>query len=288
MITQTDDNLLTSEQVPDLIAQCYPEGVPEGFPVEWFAPSSGEFRAKLDSLQDAMLTMPQVDVRIEHEFAEGVYIRKMHAAKGTVVIGKLHLTSHLNICLQGDLTFLTEGGAVRIQAPQMFVAPAGTKKLAYMNEDTVWVNVHPALSSDPEEIIAGITVDTFREFDALMNRASFLNAIEAHGYDEAMVAQISHDPTTFDAAPIPGVEVRDSRVAGQGLFACAAFAAGDRVAPGVSAGKRTLAGRYINHGTSPNVVYDAQSSAFVALRDIEPGEELLSDYSATLAVIEGA
>jgi hypothetical protein len=39
--------------------------------------------------------------------------------------------------------------------------------------------------------------------------------------------------------------------------------------------------RYINHSCSPNVVFDIEGGILRALRDIEPGDELRSFYSAT-------
>ncbi len=90
------------------------------------------------------------------------------------------------------------------------------------------------------------------------------------------------------------VKVRRSAVHGKGLFARRPIAADTvigwcKIRPTVEAGLHTLslecgrevdiccALKYINHGRPANVIYYDDFSV-VALRDIEPGEELLHDY----------
>lgn len=93
------------------------------------------------------------------------------------------------------------------------------------------------------------------------------------------------------------VEVRRSSIHGKGLFARRRIRAGTRI--GSYEGPRTqkigdhvlwvvdeegneygIDGRnelrYVNHSRRPNVVFE--EADLIALRDIEPGEELLHDY----------
>jgi SET domain-containing protein len=73
---------------------------------------------------------------------------------------------------------------------------------------------------------------------------------------------------------VPDLEVRSSPVAGRGLFAVSAIAAGVEVAR--PAGSVHEAGS-INHACDPNLGWAGE--ALVTLRDIEAGEELLVDYA---------
>jgi len=106
--------------------------------------------------------------------------------------------------------------------------------------------------------------------------------------------------TLPNAAPSglsPAYEVRPSRIHGRGLFALRRIAEGDAI--GTYEGPRTQrvddhvlwiydeAGneygidgrnelRFVNHSRRPNAVFE--EAELVALRDIEPGEELTHDY----------
>jgi quercetin dioxygenase-like cupin family protein len=274
---------------------CYPEGTPENFPVDLFAPIDGaalvireqKLKDKVDSLQAFMLEQPQAEIPVRNVFSGGVYAREIFIPKGTMLVGKVHMTEHLNICLQGDLTFLTVDGPQRIKAPAMFSSPAGTKKLAYANEDSIWVNVHPDMGLEPEVAVEAITVDTFAEYDRMVNKAHFVQAIESFGFSEESVRAISLDESTLDPTPLDGVEVKESAIEGSGLFSTRAFAKGEIICPALVADKRTLAGRYSNHAMNPNGVmaYADGVLSLTAARDIELGEEITTDYGATLALL---
>lgn len=280
---------------PSTFEVCYPEGMPEGFPVDLFAPIDGaalaireqRLKDRVDDLQAFMLEQPQADIPVRNVFSGGVYAREIFIPKGTMLVGKVHMTEHLNICLKGDLTFLTVDGPKRIKAPAMFSSPAGTKKLAYANEDSIWVNVHPDLGEDPDTIIDAITVNTFAEYDRLVGKASFIQAIEHFGFTEDSVRQISEDESTLDRTPLDGVEVCKSSIEGDGLFATRNYAYGQVICPATLDNKRSLAGRYSNHAVFPNCKFEVVSGLLflTALRDIESGEELTTNYGVTLALI---
>ena len=77
---------------------------------------------------------------------------------------------------------------------------------------------------------------------------------------------------------LPDLEVRPSSVAGRGLFAVAAIAAGVEVAR--PAGPVHEEGP-VNHACDPNLGWAGE--ALVTLRDVEAGEELLVDYAMSTA-----
>lgn len=277
---------------------CYPDGAPSGFPVELFAPIKGDsmvFREravqkKIDELQADLALLPQEKLPVRNVFAGGCYARELFIPKGTILIGKLHLTEHLNICSQGDLTFLTPDGPKRVKAPAMFAAPPGTKKMAYANEDTIWINVHPAIHEDPETIVSALTLDTYAEFDRAVSYSSMIQAVGEFGYTPEQVHEISVDPETLDETPLDGVEVSPSPIHGLGLFATRTFTAGDTVCPATIGDKRSLAGRYSNHHHTPNCEFVTRDGALVlaAVTDVAQGDELTTNYGATLHTVLGA
>jgi hypothetical protein len=128
----------------DILTACYPEGVPEMFPVDLFEPVEGveedafvvrdlALQDRINALEDIMETMPQADLPVDHKFADGVYVRSLFMPKGATVTGRLHLRECVNIMVSGDITLLTVDGPVRLQAPQMFISAAGTKKIGRSN-----------------------------------------------------------------------------------------------------------------------------------------------------------
>lgn len=109
-------------------------------------------REKVYELEDIMRLAPQVDCPVTHHFSDGIYAREMLIPKGTVLTGKIHKYTNLNIMSKGELSVLTESGVVRVKAPFTIVSPAGTKRIAYAHEDTIWTTIHATEDTDLEKI----------------------------------------------------------------------------------------------------------------------------------------
>lgn len=95
--------------------------------------------------------------QLKHTFSDGIYIREGLIPKNTLIIGKIHKGRTLNFLMKGEITVLTEDGIKRLKAPLQFVSPAGSKKVGFTHEDTIWVNVHATQETDlvkiEEEVI---------------------------------------------------------------------------------------------------------------------------------------
>lgn len=98
---------------------------------------------------------------IKHHFADGLYIREMRGIKGTVVVTKLHKTNHPYFVLEGDVSVFTEEGTVRIKAPSFGITKAGTKRVGYFHEDTIWITVHATEETDLEKIEELVIAETY-------------------------------------------------------------------------------------------------------------------------------
>jgi hypothetical protein len=85
----------------------------------------------------------QIEVPVTHYFSTGVYAREIFIPKGSLIVGKIHKYDQINIISKGDISVVSEQGPIRIKAPYTIVSPAGTKRIAYVNEDTVWTTIHP-------------------------------------------------------------------------------------------------------------------------------------------------
>lgn len=82
------------------------------------------------------------------------------------------------------------------------------------------------------------------------------------------------------------VELRKSKIHGLGLFALKDFEVGEIICPGRLDGKRTPAGRFINHSFKSNILPQLVGNDIyaVATRKIHANEELLVDYRASMRV----
>ena len=91
---------------------------------------------------------------LTHEFAEGLYIRKILIPAGHFLVGKLHPQSYVSFIESGDMSVLTEHGVSRVTGPCVQISPEGTKRFGYSHEDTVWYTVHsnPTNERDVEKL----------------------------------------------------------------------------------------------------------------------------------------
>jgi hypothetical protein len=133
-------------------------------------------RDRICNLEQRILQLPnttygdQASCPLVHRFAHKTYVREIFMPKGLIVISKLHKFSYPYFILQGKVSILTEAGVIRLQAPHYGITPAGTKRVLYIHEDTIWVNVHGTEEVDvikiEEEIIAK-SYDDLETFEAL-------------------------------------------------------------------------------------------------------------------------
>ncbi len=62
--------------------------------------------AKLDHIGREMKPMVQIEIPVRHYFAKDSYAREIVIPKDTIVLGKIHKFSHINICSKGDIKFM--------------------------------------------------------------------------------------------------------------------------------------------------------------------------------------
>jgi hypothetical protein len=127
-------------------------------------------RERIVALEQAMQAAPeaaQAWQQTDHHFAPGLYARVLYVAAGTVFTGALHRTRHFYSLMQGRVSVVdSHGNRQEIEAPHLGITEPGTKRAVYVHEDAIWVNYHPTDKTDPDEIIAEITAESFEQFDA--------------------------------------------------------------------------------------------------------------------------
>jgi hypothetical protein len=134
--------------------------------------------AKVDLLQFEWGKLPQIDLPLVHKFTPGMYIRQITMPKGSLVVSKIHKTTHPFVISQGHCSVMDEAGnIVHLKAPHLGITTPGTRRILFMHEETVWTTFHPGdwkEGTDPETIVAEVTeahdVSYIGELDAVQIR----------------------------------------------------------------------------------------------------------------------
>ena len=100
-------------------------------------------RETIVKFEQALAQFPQIEIRTEHYFVDGLYAREIHIPAGTVLTGKPHLEHHLNIVSKGRIVVWTEDGMKDVSAGTTIPSRPGCKRVGLALEDTVWVTIHP-------------------------------------------------------------------------------------------------------------------------------------------------
>lgn len=113
---------------------------------------------RLEAIEGEMEQMPQVELPLHHVFTPHLYTREILLKKGTLLTSRIHLTEHPFVLSSGAVSVWTEdGGCVFLRAPHTGVTKAGTRRLIYAHEDTIWSTFHVTEKTDPDEIVKEIT-----------------------------------------------------------------------------------------------------------------------------------
>lgn len=114
-------------------------------------------REKVNRLEDALRSVPQVDCPIRHHFAPGIYAREITIPKGTVLTGAIHKQESLVVLSAGRLRLVTDDGTVEISAPYTLTCKAGAKNAALALEDSVWTNFFATEETDQDKLVEILT-----------------------------------------------------------------------------------------------------------------------------------
>ena len=100
-------------------------------------------REKVEKLQEALLQMPQADVKFLHDFEPGKYIRTMIAPPWTVIVGAEHKTPYKVKLEKGTIAVNIDDEIHTLTAPLEFDAPAGIKRVGRVfDEELIWVDIY--------------------------------------------------------------------------------------------------------------------------------------------------
>lgn len=145
----------------------------------------GSIRHRVYALQAALgrgiadNSMQEIEVKLTHTFAPGVYIRTAFVKAGSVIVGKIHKHKHGNILSSGRATVVTEGGGSQhIEGYLPMVSEAGTKRAVYAHTDIVWATIHLTNSTDLAEIEKELIAETYADYEQFLLEGETMKKIE--------------------------------------------------------------------------------------------------------------
>jgi hypothetical protein len=112
-----------------------------------------QVRDNIVALEVEMRKHEQLDLEVQHLFANGTYTRILKIPAGTLLTGQIHRHSCTNIMVKGRIRVVTEDDDYDLEGYNAFVSGPGIKKAAYALEDTIWINIHPWNGTDSLEQI---------------------------------------------------------------------------------------------------------------------------------------
>lgn len=139
-------------------------------------PRDLSMRDKVNILEEEMLKREQIEIPIRHHFSPGVYAREITIPAGTLITGRIHLYTQLNILSGGEISVLTDEGMKRVSAPFTVVSPPGTKRIAFAHTECTWTTILATEEKDPDKMEALFTVATDQEFLEFVNTQQLLGS----------------------------------------------------------------------------------------------------------------
>ena len=127
------------------------------------ATSPAERREAILGFQSELDKQPQCAPPLRHHFAPGTYAREIFLRAGTVIVGKIHRHAHINVVSAGKCLVFTDEGPQHVEAGETWGSKAGTKRIVFVIEDTLWTTVHenPTNSTDVEWLESQLIAPAF-------------------------------------------------------------------------------------------------------------------------------
>jgi hypothetical protein len=254
-------------------------------------------KAQIENLQDELLKMPQSEIVTEHIFTDGLYERVITIPPWTVLTGAAHKTDY-KIRLEKGTIAVNVGTEVKIlTAPCELEAKAGEQRVGRVFDDEViWRDIYEnpdncqdlAILEDRLYVVPECGLGENRVALQIKNAQNdyslFLSQIGINQEEMDKIVNIQSD--LMEMPENYAVELRKSKIHGFGMFALKDFEVGEIICPGRLDGKRTPAGRFINHSFESNLLPQLVGNDIyaVATRKIHANEELLVDYRASMRV----
>lgn len=88
------------------------------------------------------------ELPLTHYLSGGVYVRELFIPQGVILIGKIHLHTHLAGVIYGDISVMCDSGIKRISGHSIFESSAGAKRIGFAHADTLFITMHKTDKTD--------------------------------------------------------------------------------------------------------------------------------------------
>lgn len=128
-------------------------------------------KEKIVAVEDWISTLPGAfhgdtdNCPLKHFFLDDAYMREITMPAGMLIVSKIHKKMHPFFVLKGDVSVLTENGIERLVAPYAGITPAGTKRILFTHEETVWRTVHATKGKTVKAVEKDIILPAFKNND---------------------------------------------------------------------------------------------------------------------------
>ena len=108
---------------------------------------------KVWELQKRLEAFPLVSTPTNHRVWGGLYAREISIAAGTIWVGRVHKRDHFFVVLEGLSTMTTDEGPRRLQAPEVLMVKAGSKRAGICHTDCRFITFHRTDETELEKIV---------------------------------------------------------------------------------------------------------------------------------------
>jgi len=143
-------------------------------------------RKSVERLEAHLLQFPEVEIKTEHRFAPGIYVRQITIPAGVTCTGAACKEEHFSVMVRGKMVAFADGMMREVEGYNEWIAPAGVKRVGTAIEETVWFTVHP--NPDDCRDLNVIEARLWEQADMLQRRRAADGLIQ---FQEAPCLQLS-------------------------------------------------------------------------------------------------
>jgi hypothetical protein len=108
------------------------------------------------------------DFPLKHIFTDGLYAREITMYAESRLTSMIHLTDHQFIVSKGRVLVYNGGEEIEIVAPYHGITKAGTRRVLYAIEDTIWTTFHANPNNETVEQIQDRIIEKYE--NKLLNK----------------------------------------------------------------------------------------------------------------------
>ena len=149
-----------------------------GLPPAEFDMGVRPLRAYLETFDvDGKLSELMLVNNVTNHLVDGLYLRELMLPEGALILSRVHKRPLVNIISQGRVVVIDSNGKHEYEAPCTFISAAGTQRLVYAPEETVWNTAHLTDVTNPDELVDDLTCDNYVEFISYSNQLTHQDSL---------------------------------------------------------------------------------------------------------------